>query len=165
MGRRGNEDPGNRDRLNRQGPVQLRPSLFQDTKGERCITATSGTYRKQVVESIPYSAKLGDHGNVLAQSLAGTKRNQSYFSTESLPVQMYSGFRLRLGQFSFKGEKMTRKDYQKVAAVLAKYRDGHMRLTDNVISDIAIDLAAMFTEDNSNFQQSLFFRAVLTEGE
>ncbi len=60
---------------------------------------------------------------------------------------------------------MTRKDYQKVAAVLAKYRDGHMRLTDNVISDIAIDLAAMFTEDNSNFQQSLFFRAVLTEGE
>ena len=52
---------------------------------------------------------------------------------------------------------MTRKDYQKVAAVLAKYRDGHMRLTDNVISDIAIDLAAMFTEDNPNFQQSLFF--------
>ena len=60
---------------------------------------------------------------------------------------------------------MTRKDYQKVAAVLARHRDGHMRLTDNVISDIAIDLAAMFTRDNPNFKQSLFFRAVLVESD
>ena len=58
---------------------------------------------------------------------------------------------------------MTRKDYQEIAAVLAKHRGGHIRLTDNVISDIAIELAAMFTEGNPNFQQSLFFKTVLVE--
>ena len=58
---------------------------------------------------------------------------------------------------------MTRKDYQKIAAILAKHRNGRIRLTDNVISDIAVDLAEVFTEDNPNFQQSLFFKAVLVE--
>ena len=58
---------------------------------------------------------------------------------------------------------MTRKDYRKVAAILAKHRNGHMRLTDNVVSDIAIDLATAFAHDYPNFNQALFFKAVLVE--
>lgn len=57
----------------------------------------------------------------------------------------------------------TRKIYQKIASILAKHRNGRMRLTDNVVSDIALDLATMFTEDNPNFKQALFFKAVLTD--
>ena len=56
---------------------------------------------------------------------------------------------------------MSRKDYQAIAEVLAKHRNGRMRLTDNVISDITLDLAKVFVEDNSSFRQALFFREVL----
>lgn len=52
---------------------------------------------------------------------------------------------------------MSKKDYEKIAAVLARWRG--LPSSDSIVASVTLELATVFAADNPRFDKNRFFRA------